>query len=500
MARVIEALGPLERCGLVIVGLRSVGQSGRAAAALRSLLPYAQLRQKLVWIRAAAGKAGAGDLLISTSQQEALDLMRTHFGPREVVQWGCDDPEEASAVLEPPLGHHNDHVDALWLDDVLNCKPCVGSDTGTAVSSGARFARQLRRDGYCVLLLTPSQAKIWQEVESSAAAWFAQDEDTKLDQAGSYGHIDRKFTGYRNGKFREQLEVRATHDALHPVPLAADGSLRFAAALSLLLRSLDSIARGLLPHVAAELRVHFDFFEALCDPPPISGYADILRTSADHQEPSARLLEASQLPAALEAESKRIVGHAAASAAYLDGDDFCAPSLAHSLVRVCRYDAESEGVYGSSVLCEEHNDVGLLTLDVCASVPGLQVLRHADRTWVPIEEVAPRDDGAVPLVCMVGDTLGRLSAGHLSPCKHRVVAPPAGERIGLPFLFRGRSDAVLNTGPALAAARAAGWTARLAEMETVTIKELPAFDSVKSILRNWLRSAREQPVAQRAAH
>ena len=31
-----------------------------------------------------------------------------------------------------------------------------------------------------------------------------------------------------------------------------------------------------------------------------------------------------------------------------------------------------------------------------------------------------------------------------APSKHRVTAPPSGERIGLPFLFRGRSDAVRN--------------------------------------------------------
>ena len=33
--------------------------------------------------------------------------------------------------------------------------------------------------------------------------------------------------------------------------------------------------------------------------------------------------------------------------------------------------------------------------------------------------------------------------------------------------------------------------AHLAEMETTTIKELPAFDSAKSILRNWLRSSKK---------
>lgn len=226
-------------------------------------------------------------------------------------------------------------------------------------------------------------------VESCAAAWFAQDEEAKLDQAGSYGHIDRKFTGYRNGKFREQLEVRATAEALHPAPPSPDGSLRFAAALSLLLRSLDAIARALLPHIACELGVAPAFFDALCDPPLTSGknsnesgpdvgralseeqrraprkgtvttggpekgvpqgtHTGVLQgTHTEHSQtnrpvggggcpPPPRLLEATELPAALAAEATRIRSAAAASASYLDGDDSFEPRLAHSLLRLCRY-------------------------------------------------------------------------------------------------------------------------------------------------------------------
>ena len=67
--------------------------------------------------------------------------------------------------------------------------------------------------------------------------------------------------------------------------------------------------------------------------------------------------------------------------------------------------------------------------------------------------------------------------------------PPTGlERIGLPFLFRGRSDAVLNTQPTRDACKARGVVAHLADMETTTIKELPAFDSARAILRGWFRS------------
>ena len=111
---------------------------------------------------------------------------------------------------------------------------------------------------------------------------------------------------------------------------------------------------------------------------------------------------------------------------------------------------------GGGVLCEAHNDVGFLTFDACAATPGLEALRRADGLWVPVEEAAAQPGGELVLIVMVGDTLGYLTKDYYTPCRHRVVRPPDGARIGLPILFRGRSDAVLNTRPALDAASAAG--------------------------------------------
>jgi len=74
-------------------------------------------------------------------------------------------------------------------------------------------------------------------------------------------------------------------------------------------------------------------------------------------------------------------------------------------VRACRYDSASEGVYGSGVLCEAHNDVGFLTFDPRAATPGLHALRRADNLWVPVEEAPPRQDGALVMLVMARDTL-----------------------------------------------------------------------------------------------
>ena len=105
-------------------------------------------------------------------------------------------------ALEAPLaGSHNDFRESFWLHELL--RPDA---VGTAL--GAAFCAQLRRDSYVPVLLRPEESALYGRVEADASAWFGMDEDAKLESGGAYGHIDRKFTGYRAGKFREQLEVR----------------------------------------------------------------------------------------------------------------------------------------------------------------------------------------------------------------------------------------------------------------------------------------------------
>lgn len=256
------------------------------------------------------------------------------------------------------------------------------------------------------LLLPAEQAHLFHDVEDAAASWFKLSEEQKLGEAGSYGHVDRKFTGYRNGKFREQLEIRHTLDTGHAYPPPATPAA-FTPALETLMARLDGWARSLLRHVARDLGASEDFFDEWLDPvPPTPG-----------------------------PDAAPVAPPAAAATAADDGDvddpvEEPPPPLAHSLIRVCRYDAASDGVYGSNVLCEQHNDVGFLTLDAAATTPGLEALRRSDGLWVPIEQATPPADGSIVVMCMVGDTLARLTANHYTACKHRVVAPRAGERIG----------------------------------------------------------------------
>ena len=450
------ALTPFEKKGFSVVGVKNHG--GGALVALRGPSELMAAGRALA-TKVAATLPPNATLVASSSVAEALEWMHEVFrNPREIVQWTA--PEESAGWLranedEPLRGAHNGNRESFTLAELM-APGAVGSE------AGRRFCAQMRRDSYVPILLPASERALFEDVEAAAMKWFALDEDEKMAQGGAYGHVDRKFTGYRAGKFREQLEVRQTIDdahrgGLYPWPTAPDA---FGAELRRLIYFLDATARKLLRHIAVDVGADDGFFEGLLDPPP----------------PPLSEIDASS---------------AGAAAAATGEGEGAPPSLGHSLIRLCRYDADSEGVYGSNVLCEEHNDVGFITLDACASTAGLEAFRRADGLWVPVEEAPPHPSGQLVLLAMVGDTLGRLTANHYAPCKHRVVQPPEGcERIGLPFLFRGRSDAVLNTRPTREACAKAWRVAHLAEMETTTIKELPAFDSAKSILRGWFRSVK----------
>ena len=123
------------------------------------------------------------------------------------------------------------------------------------------------------ILVPRAQRELLHAVEEHASKWFDQEEDAKAEQAGAYGHVDRKFTGYRNGKFREQLELRQTSQgSLYPQvgmgPFAAVATDGLSPAVSLYMRWIDAWARALLRHIAHDLGASPRFFDALCDPQP----------------------------------------------------------------------------------------------------------------------------------------------------------------------------------------------------------------------------------------
>ena len=333
-------LGPFERKGFELVGLKTRG--GGALIALRGPADAIAAGRELVAALLASELPAGATVLASASLTEALDWMHDVLGgPREVVQW--QDPDEAGYWLRAegdlaPSGAHNDNRECFRLADLMHAP---GEDGGGA---GARFCAQLRRDSYVPILVPAEQRALLEAVESGAAQWFALPEDDKYEQGGAYGHVDRKFTGYRAGKFREQLEVRQTightHGGLYPMPTAPPP---FGEELRSLIYFLDGTARSLLRHIAVDVGADDGFFESLLDapPPPLPTGAKAKAKA----EAKAKAKAKAKAQADVDAEAEA------------DAEADAPPALGHSLIRLCRYDAESEGVGGGNVLCEEHNDV-----------------------------------------------------------------------------------------------------------------------------------------------
>ena len=322
--------------------------------------------------------------------------------------------------LPVPHGAHNGLKDSIRLADLI-APGAVGSATGR------QFCAQLRRDSFVPLVLTAAERALLEKVECGASAWFTRTRRPRRRKC-AYGHVDRKLPVIATASSRAAGGAADARPGARRLPLP-----RLPPALGttcVVSSTFWTPRRGASFGIAEDVTSGGD-----------DGFLRAFWTSsADLGEP--------------EQGGARATGKENAAASM---NDDTPPSLGHSLIRLCRYDADSEGVYGSHVLCEQHNDVGFITLDACASVAGLEAFRRADGLWVPVEHAPPPPNGELILLAMVGDTLGRLTANYYAPCKHRVVQPPPGlERIGLPFLFRGRSDAVLNTQPTRESCKARG--------------------------------------------
>ena len=288
VAHTFTVLAPYERKGFETVGVKSRGSG--ALIALRANASACAAGRAMVTAVRASLPAGA-TLLASASAAEALDWMYDALGPRELCQWVPEgDAEWVRADAGEELqGTHNGNQECFRLSDLMQ-----PDSVGSAV--GVRFCAQLRRDSYVPLLLPTGDRKRYEAIEEAASEWFKLEEDEKLDQAGAYGHVDRKFTGYRNGKFREQLECRSlAAGGLYPWPTTPPA---FGPALNELLVDLDTAGRALLRHIARDVGATDDFFEALLDPPP----------PRTQPEPPSAVQE----------------------------EDEADPALCHSLVRVCR--------------------------------------------------------------------------------------------------------------------------------------------------------------------
>ena len=110
-------------------------------------------------------------------------------------------------------------------------------------------------------------------------------------------------------------------------------------------------------------------------------------------------------------------------------------------LRFLHYPAVEPDATGSlPVPNRPHTDYGLITLLATDGVPGLEV-KPIDSDWIPIE--APEGS----LVINLGDMLARWSNDRYSSTPHRVVGPPAGDRVSIPFFINPDPGTVVESIP-----------------------------------------------------
>ena len=90
----------------------------------------------------------------------------------------------------------------------------------------------------------------------------------------------------------------------------------------------------------------------------------------------------------------------------------------------------------------QHTDSCFITLALCSSVPGVQFRDPIEGKWVlPELGLDPTH-----VVVFVGEIVQALTKNVYQAAVHRVLRPTAGNaRLSMPFLMRGRYDAVINT-------------------------------------------------------
>jgi polar amino acid transport system ATP-binding protein len=131
-------------------------------------------------------------------------------------------------------------------------------------------------------------------------------------------------------------------------------------------------------------------------------------------------------------------------------------------LRIFNYPRVAETRAGSNHWASgSRTEQGLLTILKQDSIGGLEV-RFQDR-WLAVPDI-PNS-----FVCIVGETLARLTNGRFVSAAHRVRSSTQGHRVAMPFCFDPRINSVIE--PILTVARAASRT-QLADEIAMSLPEL----------------------------
>ncbi len=122
--------------------------------------------------------------------------------------------------------------------------------------------------------------------------------------------------------------------------------------------------------------------------------------------------------------------------------------LSSSLIRFCCYPKDDDSSANlKNISFDAHTDSSFLTIGICASVPGLEIVDRQLQQWVPVEKILQESNPSkYQVVVFVGEYLQVLTKGRFEAAAHRVCEPEIKTKVrySCPYIMRGRNKAVID--------------------------------------------------------
>lgn len=121
--------------------------------------------------------------------------------------------------------------------------------------------------------------------------------------------------------------------------------------------------------------------------------------------------------------------------------------LSSSLIRFCCYPKDDDSsINFKKVSFDAHTDSSFLTIGICASNPGLEIIDRQLQQWIPVEKILHESSSnRYQIVVFVGEYLQVLTKGRYEAAAHRVCdSETTKTRFSCPYIMRGRSKAVID--------------------------------------------------------
>ncbi len=279
------------------------------------------------------------------------------------------------------------------------------------------IAEELERKSYVVLALDTNDNSVINDQELHVLDCWEQEIAEKFNLPNEiknsipYQSVNGVMLGYRKDDQREFFETHIDQNGVvSPLFLASESKFDF---INTLFSLLNKVSTSVLCSVASYIGL---------DP------RSLLHLSDCNEELMINLLNN-------EIDRKLVIPSIAPN------------ELSSSLIRFCCYPKDDDSsINVKKVSFDAHTDSSFLTIGICASAPGLEIIDRQLQRWIPVEKMLQESNSnKYHVVVFVGEYLQVLTKGRYEAAAHRVCEPETTKiRFSCPYIMRGRNKAVID--------------------------------------------------------